>query len=137
MRALTKSDVEDPQRLYYAIREIQDHNVALQRNLEMSVIERDRRLAEMDKKIPQPSLIDGVSNFAEALPRLGVDEIATKKSDLVAAVSPGVTDDEVAGYAPGSIKLVPGVTPEVWMCADASRGNAVWVQLDYREFFGG
>lgn len=58
----------------------------------------------------------------------GIDAIATKKSNLVAAVAPAVTDDSGAGYSPGSIWL-DLVLDDAYICLDASVAAAVWKKL--------
>lgn len=46
-----------------------------------------------------------------------------------AAVAPGVTDDEAAGYEVGSL-WIDTVAEEAYVCIDASEGAAVWHQID-------
>ena len=76
----------------------------------------------------QLSLSVGVSNAATARGALGVDDIATKKSNLAAAVAPAITDDSAAGYAVGSF-WIDTVLDDGYWCMDASVGAAVWKKI--------
>lgn len=58
----------------------------------------------------------------------GIDPIATKKSNLVAAADPAVGNDSSQGYAAGSFWLNT-VTPSFWVAASVAVGAAVWVKL--------
>lgn len=59
---------------------------------------------------------------------IGIDPIATKKSNLSATAAPGVGDDSGDGYAIGSI-WVDVTADNVYMAADVSVGAAVWKLL--------
>lgn len=50
-------------------------------------------------------------------------------SNYFASASPGVSDDETAGYCVGS-KWCDIVGLTVWECTDPSTGAAVWVQIN-------
>lgn len=57
------------------------------------------------------------------------------------AASPGVNDDDTAGYAPGSI-WVRLDTDEAFICVDDTTGAAIWVELGlagnpYQENYAG
>jgi hypothetical protein len=130
MRQLNKSDVESPERLYYVVRELQQTNLALRRDLETQAINNQKEMAQLKSTIPQGSIIDGLSNGLEAFTKLGIDPLASKKSDLSATIAPGVDDDETAGYGIGSIKIIPTASSEeMWVCMNASKGAAVWKQF--------
>lgn len=66
-----------------------------------------------------------VTNAATARTGLGVDDIATKKSNLTATIAPTVNDDSGDGYLPGSIWLGT-VLNDAYICLDAAVGAAVW-----------
>jgi hypothetical protein len=59
---------------------------------------------------------------------LGVDDIATKKSNLGAIVAPGATNDTLQGYGIGSV-WVNTADDTVYMCVDATAAAAVWKAL--------
>jgi len=130
MRQLNKSDVENPERLLYVIRELQQINLQLRRDLELQAEANKKEVAAITERIPQGTIIDGAKNGAEAFSKLGIDPWASKKTDLDATVSPGVDDDELAGYDRGSVRIVPTASAEeMWVCMDATRGAAVWKQF--------
>ncbi len=52
-----------------------------------------------------------------------------KKANFAASTAPGSGDDEVDGYAPGSL-WIDTTNDNVYQCVDASTGAAVWKQLD-------
>ena len=54
-------------------------------------------------------------------------ELVNTLNKLDAAVDPGVSDDNTAGYTIGSLWLNQTDT-KVWFCFDASTGAAVWAQ---------
>jgi len=76
----------------------------------------------------QLSLSVGVSNAVTARSSLGVDDIATKKSNLSAAVAPTVNDDSGDGYAVGSF-WIDTVLDDGYWCMDAAPGAAVWKKI--------
>lgn len=130
MRQLNKSDVESPERLYYVVRELQQTNLALRRDLENQALNNQKEMEKLKSTIPQGSIIDGLSNGPEAFTKLGIDPLASKKSDLTATIAPGADDDETAGYSIGSIKIIPTASSEeMWVCMNASKGAAVWKQF--------
>ena len=69
-----------------------------------------------------------VSNAANARTTLGIDAIATKKSNLSAAVAPTVNDDAGSGYAIGSFWIDTALDDGYW-CMDATIGAAVWKKI--------
>lgn len=66
----------------------------------------------------------GVISFAIT----GIDPIATKKSNLSAAVAPGVNDDGADGYAVGSI-WCDTTADDAYICLDSTNGAAVWKKI--------
>ena len=50
-------------------------------------------------------------------------------SNFVAVINPTIGDDTIAGYSTGSL-WVNTVTDNCYMCADATNGAAVWVQIN-------
>ncbi len=69
-----------------------------------------------------------VSNAATARTNLGIDAIATCKSNLSAAVAPTINDDSGDGYSIGSF-WVDTATDTGYMLMDATVGAAVWKQI--------
>jgi hypothetical protein len=69
-----------------------------------------------------------VTNAATARTGLGIDAVATKKSNLSAAVAPTVADDSSAGYAVGSFWIDTVLQDGYWLM-DASVGAAVWKKI--------
>jgi hypothetical protein len=65
---------------------------------------------------------------ATARTSLGIDAVATKKSNLSAAVAPTVADDSSAGYAIGSFWIDTVLQDGYWLM-DASVGAAVWKKI--------
>ena len=127
MRAINKSDVEDPQRLYYVIRELQDVNLSVRRDMELQVDANQKEMAKVKTAMPKGSVLDGVTDGPTAFTKLGIDPLASKKSDISATVSPGATDDESSGYDVGSIKIIPTASAEeMWVCMNPAKGAAVW-----------
>lgn len=59
----------------------------------------------------------------------GIDPIATKKSNLAAAVAPTVNEDSGDGYAIGSI-WIDTVLNDVYMATNVSVGASVWRKLN-------
>lgn len=55
----------------------------------------------------------------------GIDPIATKKSNLAAAVAPAITDDSASDYAVGSV-WIDTTADDAYVCLDSSAGAAVW-----------
>lgn len=70
----------------------------------------------------------GATTAANARTNLGIDDIATKKSNLSAAVAPTVNDDSGDGYAIGSV-WIDTTADQVYMATDVTVGAAVWKQL--------
>lgn len=70
----------------------------------------------------------GATSASGARTNLGIDAIATKKSNLAAAVAPGVTDDAAAGYAVGSI-WCDTTADDAYICLDSTNGAAVWKKM--------
>lgn len=66
-----------------------------------------------------------VSNAVIARTNLGIDEIATKKSNLSASAAPTVNDDSGDGYAVGSF-WCDTTADNAYICLDATVGAAVW-----------
>lgn len=71
------------------------------------------------------TLTFSVSNAATARGTLGIDDIATKKSNLTAVVAPTVNEDSGDGYAVGSI-WIDVALDDAYICCDATVGAAVW-----------
>lgn len=69
----------------------------------------------------------GAATAAGARTNLGIDTIATCKSNLTAAGAPGAGDDSSLGYSQGSFWIEGSV--KAYMCVNASVGAAVWVQI--------
>ncbi len=70
----------------------------------------------------------GATTAPAARTNLGIDAIATKKSNLAASVAPGVTDDGAAGYAVGSI-WCDTTADDAYICLDSTNGAAVWKKV--------
>lgn len=66
-----------------------------------------------------------VTNAGTARTNLGIDEIATKKSNLSASAAPTVNDDSGDGYAVGSF-WCDTTADNAYICLDATLGAAVW-----------
>lgn len=78
--------------------------------------------------LPVASGGTGASTAANARTNLGIDDIATKKSNLAAAVAPAVTDDGAAGYAVGSF-WCDTTADDAYICLDSTNGAAVWKKI--------
>lgn len=74
-------------------------------------------------------LVISINNAATMRTDLGIDTIATKKSNLGASAAPTVNDDSGGGYAIGSI-WVDTTADNVYMAVDVTVGAAVWRQLN-------
>lgn len=70
-----------------------------------------------------------VTDAATARAALGIDAVATKKSNLSAAAAPTVNDDAGDGYAPGSLWL-DLTADNAYLCLDPAAGAAVWRLLN-------
>ena len=70
----------------------------------------------------------GASDAANARTNLGIDAIATKLSNLSAAVAPTVNEDSGDGYDVGSFWL-DTTADDAYICLDASVGAAVWKKI--------
>jgi len=69
-----------------------------------------------------------IANAATARSGLGIDAIATKKSNLTATIAPAVGNDSTQGYDAGSFWM--GTTlGAAYVCLDASVGAAVWSKI--------
>lgn len=75
------------------------------------------------------TLTFNVSSAANARTTLGIDALATKKSNLSAAVAPTVNDDSGAGYAIGST-WIDTVADDIYMATDVTVGAALWRKLN-------
>lgn len=69
-----------------------------------------------------------VTNATLARTALGIDQIATKKSNLTATIAPTVANDNTQGYAVGSFWMGT-VLGAAYVCLDASTGAAVWSKI--------
>ncbi|MEM4248446.1 MAG: tail fiber domain-containing protein, partial [Candidatus Nanoarchaeia archaeon] len=67
----------------------------------------------------------GATSAGGALTNLGIDQIATKKSNLSANSAPTVNDDSTQGYAVGS-QWLDTTAQKSYVCLDATAGAAVW-----------
>ena len=74
------------------------------------------------------SITFSISNAANARTALGIDPIATKKSNLSATAAPTVNDDSGDGYAVSSV-WIDLTADDAYMCLDASLGAAVWKKV--------
>lgn len=70
----------------------------------------------------------GASDAANARTNLGIDAIATKLSNLSAAVAPTVNEDSGDGYDVGSFWL-DTTADDAYICLDAAVGAAVWRKI--------
>lgn len=129
MREVTKSDIDNPERLLYLFRDLTNRLNEIQNTQEQNQFNSAEDMRKLKAAIPPPTPITGTSSPAEALVRLGVDQTATAKSNLTATEVPGAMDDINAGYNTTSIWIVPGVTPAWYVCIDPSPGNAVWKKV--------
>jgi len=69
-----------------------------------------------------------ISSAATARAGLGIDDIATKQSNLSAGAAPTVNDDSSAGFAVGSFWIDVSADDGYW-CMDAAVGAAVWKKI--------
>jgi hypothetical protein len=69
-----------------------------------------------------------ISSASTARTGLGIDDIATKQSNLSAGAAPTVNDDSSAGYAVGSFWIDVAADDGYW-CMDATVGAAVWKKI--------
>lgn len=70
----------------------------------------------------------GATSAGNARTNLGVDDVATKKSNLAAAVAPTVNDDSGDGYAVGSL-WIDTAADDAYIALDVTVGAAVWKKL--------
>lgn len=121
LRTPTRDQVEDPERLQRWLREVVEEVEAL------------RRLPVKPATVPidAPNVLSGVTSGPAALVQLGVDEIATKKSNLIARAAPTATDDNSKGYAVGSIwiNVAAGPPKTVYIMTLDTTAAAEWVQI--------
>ena len=70
----------------------------------------------------------GATSASGARSNLGIDAIATCKSNLAATVAPTINDDAGDGYAVGSFWLGT-VLGAAYICLDATVGAAAWSKI--------
>lgn len=70
----------------------------------------------------------GATTAAGARSNLGLDPIATKKSNLSASAAPTVNEDSGDGYDIGSIWCDTSAD-DAYICLDATLGAAVWKKI--------
>lgn len=70
----------------------------------------------------------GATTSSGARTSLGIDDIATKKSNLSASVAPTVNEDSDDGYDVGSFWL-DTTADDAYICLDATVGAAVWKKI--------
>lgn len=70
----------------------------------------------------------GATTASGARTNLGIDDIATKKSNLGASAAPTVNDDSGDGYSIGSV-WIDTSADQVYMATDVTVGAAIWKQL--------
>ena len=75
------------------------------------------------------SLIDD-SSTSSMRTTLGIDDIATKKSNLSASTPPGIGDGTALGYSVGSY-WVDTTADKAYICVDSTLGAAVWKEITY------
>lgn len=75
------------------------------------------------------SITFSISNAANARTTLGIDDIATKKSNLSAAVAPTVNEDSGDGYGIGSL-WIDTSADNVYIATDVTVGAALWRLLN-------
>ncbi|MBF0438296.1 MAG: hypothetical protein HQL93_04155 [Magnetococcales bacterium] len=73
------------------------------------------------------ALLDDVDAAAQRA-TLGVDVLATKKSNLTATIAPTINDDGVAGYGPGSFWLIAS-SGVAYTCTSNATGAAQWIHI--------
>ena len=84
---------------------------------------------ERQWELQRANILNGVTTGPAALVQLGVDQIATRLSNLAATSVPAVTDDLTKGYGVGSI-WINTTTNNVYLAANVSAGAAVWRLLN-------
>jgi hypothetical protein len=72
---------------------------------------------ERPKQLPDQVLAD-----------LQLTQVA-RQHNYTGTAAPTTEDNAARGYTPGSRWYVPGVTPEIYECVEASNGTATWVQV--------
>jgi hypothetical protein len=70
----------------------------------------------------------GAATESAARTALGLDDIATKQSNLSATSAPVASDDGDSGYERGSV-WIDTSTNNIYMCADNTNAAAVWQQI--------
>lgn len=139
MRAVTRDQVENPERLFRLLIEMRQHLVATTEQGKLT----DKKLAEASVMSAgtsgegkrEESVLAGAKSGPAALVKLGVDPVATKQSNMVVTVDPTTADDNSKGYQPGSIWISqiptagPSTTYTIWMLANAQTSAARWVSL--------
>lgn len=70
----------------------------------------------------------GAASASAARDALGVDDVATKKSNLTATSAPSASNDGTENYERGSFWLDTS-TNNIYMCADNTNAAAVWKQI--------
>jgi len=78
---------------------------------------------------PRPSRVPRVDIPAELRDFLDKLDRKIPNSNYTATAAPAVTDDADNGYQVGSV-WINLTTDNVYMCADATAGAAVWRQLN-------
>ena len=89
----------------------------------------------IDSKLVAQSrtVLSDIQSGSAAQVELGLDQIATKLSNLNATVNPTANDDNSKGYGVGSIWInhttVPSEPETIFMCADDTTTSASWIQI--------
>lgn len=89
--------------------------------------------------LPLPLADGGLGTDASAFDgfvRIASGTASAVKANLSATVAPVASDDNTAGYAVGSV-WIDVTADEVYICADASTGAAVWIQAGGSAGVGG
>src|SRR5262245_39650201 len=120
LNQITRTDVDNPERLLRLLREMAAEISGL------------RAESKPTATTPQPpNVLSGVMNGPAAIVELGIDVIATKKTNLNATVNPTATDDSSKGYDRGSVWINTAAGPPrtIFMLAHAEVTAADWIQI--------
>jgi len=84
--------------------------------------------------IPIPVSVRDLNEVRQSLQVLEINRRTAPLNNAAAASAPTATDDYTQGYSPLSLWVITG--GDVYMCTDATKNNAVWLNLSSGGFVG-
>lgn len=118
---VTRSDVTDPDKLFRILTDFATAIAAINGRIDK---------IQPEATPPTPNVLNGVTQPGGALVQLGIDQMATKKSNLEGLVDPTTNDDSSQGYSRGSFWVNTVAAPKrIFFLRDATVTAADWQQI--------